>query len=318
MQHTDPGESTAAALKAIEVLRDALLACCKGPHSGAEPKLKAPLLLSPCSTKSRYISCKSTPHTLLPAYERRAAHSLKRCAMSDHSPRLPQPTRRRLPIYPPVWYLDLVQLRSRLSEETATTGMHSVWSADPTIADSDRAESARLMALALEIVRPSRLERLPYSHQAHILGLDVLEVREYLGETLEGIGVQASAATLIIEDEAAVALDLARIVRQTGHRICGTASRLEQALAVAGRTHPALVLADVQLKDGPEAGIAAVQEIGRTSETAAVYVTAYPERVRHAVSEPLIVSKPFVAHDIQTAMWRALIQHGCGALAAAA
>jgi hypothetical protein len=79
-----------------------------------------------------------------------------------------------------------------------------------------------------------------------------------------------------------------------------------------------LVLADVQLKDGPEAGIEAVQEIRRSSETAAVYVTAYPERVRQAVPGHLIVSKPFVAHDIQTAMWRALFQHGYGASAAAA
>lgn len=240
--------------------------------------------------------------------------------MNDHSPGLSQPTRRRLPIYPPAWYADLVQLRSRLSEETragATTGTHSVWSADPTIANSDRAEATRLMALALEIVWPSRLERLPYSHQAHILGLDVLEVREYLGETLEEIGVQASAATLIIEDEAAVALDLARIVRQTGHHVCGTAGHLEQAVAVAGRTRPVLVLADVQLKDGAEAGIAAVQKIQRSIETAAVYVTAYPERVRHAVSAPLIVSKPFVAHDIQMAIWRALFQHGYASAAAA-
>jgi len=222
---------------------------------------------------------------------------------------------RGVPIYPPAWYLDLVQLRSRLG---ATTGRHSVRNADPAIPDSDGAEAARLMALALEIVRPSHLEGLPYEHQAHILGLDVLEVRKYLGETLNEIGVQASAATLIIEDEAAVALDLARIVRQTGHRVCGTAGHLEQAVVVAGRTRPVLVLADVQLKDGPEAGIAAVQEIRRSGETAAVYVTAYPERVRHAVSSPLIVAKPFVAHDIQTAMWRALFRHGYVTSAAAA
>jgi CheY-like chemotaxis protein len=196
--------------------------------------------------------------------------------------------------------------------------MHSVENADPAIADSKGAEAARLMALALEIVRPSGLERLPYRHQAHILGLDVLEVREYLDATLNEIGVQASAAILIIEDEAAVALDLARIVRRTGHRVCGTAARLEQAVAVASQTRPVLVLADVQLKDGPEAGIAAVQEIRRSGETAAVYVTAYPERVRQAVPGHLIVSKPFVAHDIQTAMWRALFQHGYGASAAAA
>lgn len=130
--------------------------------------------------------------------------------MSDHSPRLSQPTGRGLLIYPPAWYLNLVQLRSRLSEETeagATPGMHSIWNEDPVVAGSDRAEATRLMALALEIIPSCYLRGLSVAHQAHILGLDVLEVREYLRETLREIGVQTSAATLIVEDEAAMALD---------------------------------------------------------------------------------------------------------------
>lgn len=241
--------------------------------------------------------------------------------MSDHSPGLPQPPGIRVPIYPPAWYVDLVQLRFRLSAETersATMGMHSPWNADPASIEGHGAEAARLMALALEIVGSSHLDGFPYGHQAYILGLDVLEVRDYLDETLKQIGGQAPAPILIVEDEAAVTLDLARIVRQTGHRVCGTAGRLEQAVAVARRTRPVLVLADVQLNDGPEAGITAVQEIRRSGETAAVYVTAYPERVRHAVSAPLLVSKPFVAQDVQTAMWRALFRHGYVTSAAAA
>jgi CheY-like chemotaxis protein len=240
--------------------------------------------------------------------------------MSGHLPRLPQSTGRRLPIYPPVWYLNVVQLRSRVGGDKAHSfipDLHSGSNADLPIADGGMGEATWLMALALEIIQPSCLEGLPYDCQAHILGLDVLEVREYLRETFKEIGIQAPADTLIVEDEATVALDLARIVRQTGHRVCGTAAHLAQAVAIANRTHPFLVLADVQLKDGPEAGIAAVQEIQRSGETAAVYVTAYPERVRQTASAQLVVSKPFVAHDIQTAMWRALFRHGHVALAAA-
>lgn len=114
--------------------------------------------------------------------------------MSDHSPRLPQPRGRGLSIYPPAWYLNLVQLRSRLSEErgaSATPGMNNVWSAAPAIAGRDGPEVTRLMALALEIIPPRYLEGLSVDHQAHVLGLDVLEVREYLRETLRDIGVQA-------------------------------------------------------------------------------------------------------------------------------
>jgi CheY-like chemotaxis protein len=188
--------------------------------------------------------------------------------------------------------------------------MQRVWSVSPAIADTEKTEEVRLLALALEIIRPPFCDKLPYHRQAHILGLDVLEVREYLQDKFGEIGIRSSVATLIIEDEAAVALDLARLVRQAGHQVCGSAAHLGQAVAVAGRTHPMLVLADVQLRDGPEAGIDAVREIRRLGETAAVFVTAYPERVRHAESESLVVSKPFLAKDVQTAMWRALFRHG--------
>jgi CheY-like chemotaxis protein len=239
--------------------------------------------------------------------------------MSDHPPEGLQPTARSAPVYPPPWYIDLVRLRSGLTEAAGTRARpRMIWKSDPAITARDEADIAKLLALALEITRPSYIEGLPFGHQAHVLGLDVLEVREYLGETFREMGFQGPAATLIIEDEAAVALDLARIVRQTGHRVCGTAGHVKQAVAVASRTRPTLVLADVQLRDGPEAGIAAVQEIRLSGETAAVFVTAYPERVRHAMLSPLVVPKPFLAHDIQTAVWRALFRHGYTASAAAA
>ena len=68
--------------------------------------------------------------------------------MSDHSPRLPQPTRSILPIYPPAWYADLVELRSRLKEETgpdAATGMHSVENADPANAVAQRECTGKML-----------------------------------------------------------------------------------------------------------------------------------------------------------------------------
>ena len=238
--------------------------------------------------------------------------------MSDHPPEGPQPTTSGVLVYPPPWYIDLVRVRSGLAEDPGRARPGMVWKSNSAITGRDDAETAKLLALALEMTRPSCIEGLPFGYQAHVLGLDVLEVREYLGETFREMGVQGPAATLIIEDEAAVALDLARIVRQTGHCVCGTAGHLKQALALAGRTRPTLVLADVQLKDGPEAGIAAVQEIQLSNGTAAVYVTAYPERVKLAVLSPLVVPKPFMAHSIQTAMWRALFRHGYTASAAAA
>ncbi len=64
---------------------------------------------------------------------------------------------------------------------------------------------------------------------------------------------------LIIEDEQLIAMDLARIVEEMGHHLCGTASREKEAIELAERTRPNLVLADIQLKDG-DSGISTVQD----------------------------------------------------------
>ena len=249
--------------------------------------------------------------------------------MADRPQQLEQSNSRALSIYPPGWYLDLVRLRlcSRAVEPSNDSAMAGVYNIPTASLDRcsppselpglDRANQIQLLALALEIVRPHHLDQLSLDDKVYLLGFDVPEVREYLRGIFEKTGVPSSAATLIIEDEAAVALDLVRIVRQTGHRVCGTAARLDQAVAVAARMRPALVLADVQLRDGPEAGIMAVREIRRSGETPAVYVTAYPERVKDDAPDALIVSKPFAASEIQTAIWRALYRQGHYASAAA-
>ena len=243
-----------------------------------------------------------------------------------------QSNSRALSIYPSGWYLDLVRLRlcSRAvdaSHDTAMGGVYSIPTASSgccsPLSESPRLDSAsqiRLLALALEIVRPHSLDQLSLDDKLYLLGFDVPEVQEYLCGIFGKTGVPSSAATLIIEDEAAVALDLVRIVRQTGHRVCGTAARLDQAVALAARVRPELVLADVQLRDGPEAGIMAVREIrssGETTAVPAVYVTAYPERVKDDAPDALIISKPFAASEIQTAIWRALYRQGHYASAAA-
>jgi CheY-like chemotaxis protein len=240
--------------------------------------------------------------------------------MSESSARHHRPKRVGTLIYPPVWYLNLVQLRLRAVEERGASNppkVPGVCHGGFEVVHTDGAEDTQLSALALEIIRPICLQHRPSAEQAYILGLNVLEVRQYLKETFSEIGLQASAATLIIEDEAAVALDIARIVRHTGHRVCGTATRLDQALAIAARVQPELVLADVQLRDGPEAGLAAVREIAQLADTAAVYVTAYPERVRDSRPAPIVVSKPFVANEVSAAIWRALYRR-CQSAAAAA
>jgi CheY-like chemotaxis protein len=118
---------------------------------------------------------------------------------------------------------------------------------------------------------------------------------------------QTATSVLIIEDEQLIAMDLARIVEEMGHRLCGTASRQKEAVELAERMRPGLVLADIQLQDG-ESGIQAVREILRKIDAPVIFVTGFPERLLTGESlEPaFVITKPFNPQALKTAIAQAL------------
>ncbi len=112
---------------------------------------------------------------------------------------------------------------------------------------------------------------------------------------------------LIIEDEPVIALDIAQTVSGLGHQVTGIASRASDAVRQARKTPPGLVLADIQLADG-SSGIAAVQEILKSSEVPVIFVTAFPERLLtgEALEPAFVVTKPFDATTLKVAISQAL------------
>src|SRR5262249_7285641 len=81
---------------------------------------------------------------------------------------------------------------------------------------------------------------------------------------------------LIIEDEALIALDLENIVESLGHRTIGIARTRAEAIALAKKKRPGLILADIQLADG-SSGLEAVNDLLTTFEVPVIFITAYPE-----------------------------------------
>lgn len=154
------------------------------------------------------------------------------------------------------------------------------------------------------------LEGFTFDQTAHILKISEGEVRDHLDRARAEIRRQASAPVLIIEDEPLIAMDIARLVIEMGHRVCGTASRKDEAIALARETLPALVLADIQLKGG-DSGIDTVQEILRMIDAPVIFVTGFPERLLTGESlEPaFVVSKPFEPEMLKTAIGQALSMH---------
>ncbi len=115
------------------------------------------------------------------------------------------------------------------------------------------------------------------------------------------------ADILIIEDEALTALDLEDLVKSLGHRVCGMARTQKEALALAKRHKPDLILSDIELADG-SSGLDAVNEILRSFEAPVIFVTGHSEvLLTGAKPEPaFLISKPFNEETLKAVIGQAL------------
>src|SRR3954454_10396589 len=123
----------------------------------------------------------------------------------------------------------------------------------------------------------------------------------------------ASARILIVEDDRVVARDIAQQMVRAGHTMVGTTTRGEEALALAARAQPDLVLMDVRL-EGELDGIDTARLLRERLDLAVVFLTAYADEdtVRRATTaEPFgYVLKPFDETQLRTVVEMALYKHG--------
>ena len=117
---------------------------------------------------------------------------------------------------------------------------------------------------------------------------------------------------LIVEDEAIVAADLANKLVQLGYEISGTTASGEEAVDLAQRLRPKLVLMDIRLggaMDGVEAAGRIRQDCGRP----VIFITAHSDRAtlrRAKLTEPYgYILKPFEELDLETHIQMALYKH---------
>lgn len=107
---------------------------------------------------------------------------------------------------------------------------------------------------------------------------------------------------LVIEDESIIAKDIELIVSDLGHRVIGPARTQEEALSLALKARPAVVVADVKLADG-SSGILAVNEMLKSIDAAVIFVTAVPQWLQTGELEPvLVIPKPYTVEEIKAAV----------------
>jgi DNA-directed RNA polymerase specialized sigma24 family protein/CheY-like chemotaxis protein len=142
---------------------------------------------------------------------------------------------------------------------------------------------------------------------AIVLGVGEKDVAELVEEAGREIAAQVATDVLIIEDEPIIAMDLEMLVESLGHRVVGNARTHKEAVRLAAKCRPGLILADIQLADG-SSGLEAVNEILPGLAVPVVFITAYPERLLTGERpEPaFLITKPFRQDMVKAVVSQAL------------
>ncbi|MCZ8183988.1 MAG: response regulator [Beijerinckiaceae bacterium] len=96
---------------------------------------------------------------------------------------------------------------------------------------------------------------------------------------------------LIIEDDAMIAMLYSELLSQNGHHVCGIASTENDAVAMAERLLPELIIADLGLREG--SGTMAIRRITRDRIVPHLFVTGsaiHPGKTRDPAG---MLRKPF-------------------------
>jgi len=203
---------------------------------------------------------------------------------------------------------------------------HLIWSsAGAPLAEADSRLSARAQAHMEQLTPLSRealllhvIEGFTHDQIARIVRRDADEVRTLIHAAIREMEASVTGSVMVIEDEAIIALDIADIVQGIGHRVTGIARTRTEAVALAMRDKPDLVLADIQLADN-SSGIDAVNDIlGMFPDTPVIFITAFPERLLTGTRpEPaFLITKPFSEDQVRSAVSQAMFFSSTETLAA--
>ncbi len=154
------------------------------------------------------------------------------------------------------------------------------------------------------------MEGFTSAEAAQVLDLDPIELERHLAAAEEALERQLATDVLIIEDEPIIGLDLMRLARELGHRVTGVAATRDEAVEMAKRQRPGLVLSDIRLADG-SSGLDAATDILKSFDIPVIFITAFPERLLTGERpEPaFLITKPFREETVKALIGQALFFH---------
>lgn len=117
---------------------------------------------------------------------------------------------------------------------------------------------------------------------------------------------------LIVDDEWLIAFNLQLSLQKLGYKIAGTARTADEALEMAERTNPDLILMDIRI-EGELDGIQAAEKIQKKMDIPVIFMTAFAdeETFNRAVDKASLfgyISKPFQPTSLKNSIEIALKQ----------
>ena len=164
-----------------------------------------------------------------------------------------------------------------------------------------------LTTMQRKLLLLTSLEEVALPKAADILGLSLADAEHALSSARDRLRQAAATDVLIIEDEPIIAMDIEELVANCGHRVVGVAATEGDAVAIAERCRPGLILADINLGAGGD-GTSAVSRILRNHYAPVIFVTAYPERLLtgEALEPAFVITKPFEPLTLAIATYQAV------------
>jgi len=173
-----------------------------------------------------------------------------------------------------------------------------------------RAQShlARLTPNSREALLLHTIEELRFGEIAEVMDIEQSEAEELVEIAHREMADSLRGRVMIIEDESLIALDLKGIVTAMGHSVTGIARTRDQAVSLAAREQPDLILADIQLADN-SSGIDAVNRIlADAGDIPVIFITAFPDRLLTGEKpEPaFLIPKPYSEAKVASAVSQAM------------
>ncbi|MEP2448566.1 MAG: response regulator [Balneola sp.] len=114
-----------------------------------------------------------------------------------------------------------------------------------------------------------------------------------------------SKKVLIVEDDMIISLVVENMIKELGHIVVGKAVSGEEAIVIANKEKPDILLMDIRLK-GDMDGIDTVAKIKETIDSQVIYLTGNSDRLNFERAKDTdfadLIVKPFTISDLDKSL----------------